>query len=102
MSLPSSDVLMSDALLDELSERGQAIYMAKRDQLEAAAPRHFVAIHVDTEEYAVARTSAAAMRAMRQRHPADGRLFMRRIGEEPQYGLAARVLQSDMIEAHSQ
>ncbi len=99
MSLSSDDTLVSDAMLTELSDRGQAIYAAKLQQtLEAEALNRFVAIHVDTEEYAVARTSAAAMRAMRQRFPADGRLFIRRIGSEPQYGLASRIIQSDMIE----
>lgn len=56
MSLPSADTLVPDALLTELSDRGQAIYAAKLQQkLEAEALHRFVAIHVDTEEYAVAR-----------------------------------------------
>ncbi len=99
MSLPYAGVLVPDSVLSELSERGQAIYVGKLQKtLEADALNQFVAIHVDTEEYAVARTSAAAMRAMRQRFASDGRLFIRRIGSEPQYGLASRIIQSDMIE----
>lgn len=99
MSLSSADTLVSETVLADLSDRGQAIYAAKFQQtLEAEQPNQFVAIHVDTEEYAVARTSAAAMRAMRRRFPADGRLFIRRIGSEPQYSLASRIIQSDMIE----
>ncbi len=99
MSLSQASALVPDAVLTELSERGQAIYADQLQQkLESDALNQFVAIHVDTEEYAVARTSAAAMRAIRQRLPADGRLFIRRIGSTPQYGLASRIIQSDMIE----
>ncbi len=54
---------------------------------------------MDTGEYAVARSSGEAMRAMRRRHPADGRLYVRKIGSEPEWGLAARILTSDMIAA---
>ncbi len=93
MSLLSVDPLVSEATLAELSNRGQAIYEADlRQKLEAGAITGFVAIHVDAREYAVARTSAAAMREMRRRFPADGRLFVRRIGSEPQYGLASRIV----------
>lgn len=99
MSLMSTSPLVSEATLIELSERGQAIYETDlRKKLEAEAHTGFVAIHIDAKEYAVARTSAAAMREMRRRFPADGRLFVRRIGSEPQYGLASRIIQSDMIE----
>lgn len=99
MSLMSVDPLVSEATLLELSDRGQAIYEADlRQKLEAEARTGFVAIHIDAKEYAVARTSAAAMREMRRRFPADGRLFVRRTGSEPQYGLASRIIQSDMIE----
>ncbi len=99
MSQVSFNSLVSDSVLAELSDRGQAIYEADlRQKLEAEAHTGFVAIHIDAKEYAVARTSAAAMREMRRRFPADGRLFVRRIGSEPQYGLAARIIQSDMIE----
>ncbi len=99
MSLTSISPLISEATLAELSDRGQAIYEADlRQKLEAEARTGFVAIHIDAKEYAVARTSAAAMREMRRRFPADGRLFVRRIGSEPQYSLASRIIQSDMIE----
>ena len=100
MSPPDLWPLVSEAALNELAERGQAIYEARlQRRLEADAPGQFVAIHVDTEDHAVARTSADAWRALRRRHPVGGRLFVRRIGDEPQSGLAARILQSDMVAA---
>jgi len=92
--------LVSDAALEDLSGRGQALYDAHlKSRLEPEHARRFVAIHVDTGKYAVARSSGEAVRAMRQRCPADGRLYVRRVGDEPEYGLAARILTSDMIAA---
>lgn len=92
--------LVPDAALEDLSARGQAIYEAQlKSRLEPEHDRRFVAVHVDSGEYAVARSSAEAVRALRRLRPGDGRLYVRRIGSEPEYGLAARILQSDMIAA---
>lgn len=89
----------SETELEDVSRRGKAIYEARKAALEPQFNNQYVAIHVDTEDQAIARTSSAALRAMRQRHPADDRLYLRRIGTEPEYSLAARILASDMIEA---
>lgn len=92
--------LVSDAAREDIFQRGQALYIAQlKSLLEPNYSRSFVAIHVDTGEYAVARSSSEAVRAMRRRYPADGRLYVRRVGDEPEYGLAARILTSDMIAA---
>ncbi len=88
--------LVSDEALEELSERGQALYATLRAQIEPEHDRKFVAIHVDSGDYEIARSSGDAMRAMHKRRPADGRLYIRKIGTEPEYGLAARLLASDM------
>ncbi len=89
--------LVSDATLEELSARGEAIYDTLRAQLEPAHERKFIAIHVDSGDYEIARTTVEAVRALRQRRPVDGRMFARKIGTEPEYGLAARILVSDSL-----
>ena len=90
---------VSEAALNEISERGQAIYSSQLQHLNDYAQNQFVAIHIDTGDFEIGRTSAAAMRAMRQKIKADGRIFVRKIGSEPQYSLGARILQSEMLEA---
>ncbi len=87
--------------LNELSRRGLAIYETKlKALLEPEQNNKFVAIHVDSEDYAVARSSGDAMRAILKRHEADGRLVIRKIGSEPEYGLAARILAGEMMATH--
>jgi hypothetical protein len=91
----------TDEMLQELGDKGQAIYEKLKPILEPAHDRQFVAIHVDTEDYAIGRSSSVATRLIRQRHPADGRLFIRKIGDEPEYHLAARILASEMRAGHT-
>lgn len=82
---------------NDLTERGLAIYEQNlKTLLEPTQNGRFVAIHVDSKDYEVARTSADAMRAMLKRHPIDGKLVIRTIGDEPEYGLAARILAGDV------
>lgn len=90
--------LVSDEVMDELGQRGSAIYEKLKPILEPAFDKKFVAIHVDTEDYEVGRSSGDAWRAMLKRRPVDGRLFIRKIGSEPEYGLAARMLAGQMRE----
>ena len=87
--------------LTDLSRQGLALYGAKlKALLEPQYNEQFVAIHVDTEDYAVGRTSSAATQALLKRHPIDGRLVVRKVGPEPEYGLAARLLMGEMMAAH--
>lgn len=89
---------MADDALSDLSRRGLAIYDAKlRAILEPEQNNRYVAIHVPTADYAVGPSSGDAMRAMLQRRPADGQLVIRRIGPEPDYGLAARALAGELL-----
>lgn len=82
--------------LEELGRCGAAFYDAHlRAILEPAHDKEFVAIHPDTGDYAVARWSGDAMRALRARHP-EGSMWIRKIGSEPEYGLAARLLAAEM------
>lgn len=72
-SAPSPD-------LDDVTRRGLAIYEATlKARLEPACHGKVVAIHIDSEEHVVARTSGDALRAMRKRHP-EGSLLLHTIG----------------------
>ena len=78
--------------LEELSVRGQAIYETRlKPILEPASNNHFVVIHLTSEDYVVGRSTGEAMRTLRKTHP-EGQLFLLKIGPEPEYGLAARIL----------
>ena len=88
---------MSDEEHEALSKRGLDLYEGTlKALLEPAYNNQYVAIHIDTEQYAVGRSSGDAMRAMRKRRP-DGRLVIMQIGAEPEWGLAARLLAGQMI-----
>ncbi len=90
----------NESELTDLSRQGLALYEAKMKAiLEPRYDGQFVAIHVDTEDYAVGRSSGAATQALLKRHPIDGRLVVRKIGPEPEYGLAARLLAGEMMAA---
>src|SRR5438132_5291672 len=87
------DERTKEAEAEEVVRLGTRIYEDRLRQLvEPEARGQFVAIHVDTGDHAVARTSSAATRALRARHPVDGRIYVRRIGDEPDYGLSMRIL----------
>ena len=92
-----SESLGSETNLKELLELGMAIYENKlKAILEPQFNGKFVAIHVDTGDYTVGRSSGDAMRTMHKLHP-DSRLLVHKIGPEPEYGLAARILTSEML-----
>jgi hypothetical protein len=96
MAVNDAGVLMSEEELEALSKRGQAIYENKlKASLEPMHNNQYVAIHVDSEDYEIARATGAAMRALRLRHP-HGALVLMKIGPEPEYGLAARLLAGEM------
>lgn len=85
----------NDLAPEEVTERGTAVYDQLRSSLEPALDGQFVAIHTQSGDYALGRSTAAAMRAIRKLHD-HGPLFLRKIGSEPEYGLAARLLEADM------
>ena len=80
----------SERELVELARQGDVIYRRIRDEIDAQRGK-FVAIHVDSEDYAVGDTSAVAGRELLKRHPVDGRIHIRRISDEPDYGVASRL-----------
>ncbi len=96
MSAPNPLTTMTDEEHEVLSNQGLAIYDEKlKAILEPEFDKKYVAIHVDTEDYVVADSSGDAMRAIRKRRP-EGFLLMMRIGNEPEWGLAARILAGEM------
>ncbi len=80
--------------LEELGRLGQAIYDKLKPEIEPLHDRKFITIHVDTGDYAIGKNSSTATRAIRQRHDLDGRLFCRKIGNEPEYGTLSLLLSS--------
>ena len=92
--MPNADTFpyVSDSSLEELAERGEAIYTKFQHRLEAEHYNQYVVFHVDNEDYAVGRSFYLASRAMRERHPADGRLYGRKIGPEPDEDREAMLL----------
>jgi hypothetical protein len=92
---------MQAQILSDLSKRGLELYDSKlRDILEPAQNNRYVAIHVPTGDFAVADSSGDAMREILKRHAPDGQLVIRRIGPEPDYGMAARVFAGEMLGEH--
>lgn len=87
---------ITTAQLEELDRLGSAIYERLKPLLEPEYNRKSVAIHVDSEDYVVERNSSSAMRAMLKIHPADGRLYIRKIGDEPECRLIARMQGGNM------
>lgn len=84
--------------LDEISSMGAEIYEGRlKAILEPDMNGKFVAIHVDTGDYTVGRSSAVATREMHRLHPHDTRLLVMKVGPEPEYGLAARILAGEML-----
>lgn len=81
--------------LSPLAQQGKALYDHKLQAL--LEPTHngkAVAIHVDSEDYAVAGTHSDAARTLLERHEADGRIVTLTIGPatEADQRLAYRIL----------
>lgn len=96
-TMPTRDEAAEAAERGEAARRGRALYESKlKGMLEPHENNRFVAIHPDSEEYVVADSTGDAMRALRKTRP-QGRLYLTKIGPEPEYGLAARILMTDMM-----
>jgi len=95
MSEPVMTVMSEEAEASERSKvarRGRALYEAQlKAVLEPEYNNRLVAIHPDSGEYVVADPTGNAMRAIRKSRP-QGRLYLTKIGPEPEYGPAARIL----------
>jgi hypothetical protein len=89
-----TDGAISDA--DEIQRLGNPIYERLRKELGPDFEGKFVAIHVDTGEYGVGDSTTEASRAVRRGRQPDGRLYLRKLTDEPEYGLMARILAGEM------
>jgi hypothetical protein len=95
-SSASLESRINDQEHEAFSNIGLELYIDKlKSVLEPEMNNQFVAIHVDSEQYALGVSSGDAMRAMRKIQP-KGRLVILRIGPEPEWGLAARLLAGQM------
>ena len=89
---------MASTILSGLPKRGLAIHDEQlKSILEPDQNNRYVAIHVPTSDYADGRSSGDAMREILKRQSVDGQLVMRKIGPEPNYGMASRVLQGELL-----
>jgi hypothetical protein len=91
MFTPTRDAASTTLDQDEITERGLRICESKlKALLEPEKNGQVVAIHLDSEDFEVAPSSGAAMRAMRKRR-ATGPLLLHTIGPVTDTGLAARM-----------
>jgi hypothetical protein len=91
---------MPTGTLSDLTQRGLSLYEKKlKNVLEPDQNSRYVAIHVPTGDYALGDTSGDAMREILKQHPVDGQLIIRKIGPEPDYGMASRVLAGELLTA---
>jgi hypothetical protein len=91
------EIWAADADWRRLSRLGREIYETRlRTELEPAFDNQFVALHVDSGDYTVARSSGDAIRALAKRHD-DFHFYVRKIGREPENSLSARILSSDLV-----
>jgi hypothetical protein len=89
--------IMSEEELDRLSKIGRAIYDEKlKPVLEPEYNGQFVAIHLDTGDYEVAKTSPKARFALRDRHP-EGMIMTTNIGPVKDEQLVHRILASQLL-----
>ena len=82
---------MNPYTLDEIEQRGLAIYEGLKPLLEPSENGRMVAIHIDSGDYATGRSSSEARQMLRHRQP-QGQLLIMNIGPEPNYTLAARII----------
>ena len=88
---------MASTVASDLVERGLELYARKVAAIfEPRKNNRYVAIHVPTEDFAVGLSSGDAMRGILKLHPQDGQVVIRRIGPDPDCGMAARVLAGEM------
>lgn len=89
------DALLPKDIMDDLSRRAHVIYSERlQSLLEPAHNGEFVAIHVDSEDYAIGNSSSHARFALRERHH-TGLIVTTKIGSADD-SLAYRMLASQL------
>jgi hypothetical protein len=84
--------LYTEDELEQLGRLGDEHYARLKATVEPGNEGRFIAIHVDTGEYAIGKTASEASRALRAGREPDGRTHVQKIGDEPDYVLAPRIL----------
>ena len=88
---------MTDEEIERLSDRGAAIYGERlKALLEPAHNGEWVAIHVDTGDYALGKNPPRALDALREKQPA-GLVVTMLVGPEREDPTLYRMLASQMI-----
>jgi hypothetical protein len=86
-----AEMPFSQEEMDRIGTAGEAIYQERlKAILEPDCDGQVVAIHLESGDYEVARTSSAAWKALRRRRP-DGPYFLRDIGIAPWDELSMRM-----------
>ena len=94
--------LITSEVLNELHILGNKIYETRlKVNVEPQFNNQYIAIHVDSEDYEIGKSTGAATRALLKRHPMDGRMYVRKIGRELEYGLIARLLSGEILAEQS-
>ena len=88
---------MNDADYDALAERGLTHYdTVLKPILEPTESGRHVAIHAESGDYATGYNSSNARFTLRKQRP-TGFIVTRKIGNEPDYALAGRILAGEMM-----
>ncbi len=96
MATPTS--LTTEEEIERLSDLGGAIYAERlKPLLEPAHNGEWVAIHVDTGDYALGKNAPRALDALREKQPI-GLVVTMRVGPETQDPTLYRMLASQMIQ----
>lgn len=90
--MPEQSALMSEDELDRITSVAVAIYNQRlKGVLEPSQNGRTVALHLDSGDYALARNSSEARRALRGRHP-EGMIATLLVGPNQLDQLAVRML----------
>ena len=94
--MSTAQAIPSEEEMELLAAKGRAIYdNTLKAILEPQYTRQEVAIHLDSGDYAVAKNSPYARRALRARRP-EGLIMTTNIGPGKMDGLALRMLGSQL------
>lgn len=95
--MPTTLTIPSEEEMDRLSAKGSAIYdQTLKAILEPQYNGQEVAIHLETGDYAVAKNSPDARRALRVRRP-EGLIMTTNIGPAKMDGMTLRMLGSQLL-----
>jgi hypothetical protein len=99
---PQSSPLVSENYRAELVAKGRAFYDSKlKTMLEPAHNGEYVALHVDSGDYAIGPTFRIASHTLQARHAKDGRVVGWKIGPDPDSDYLAMLVAAEMGQKHT-